>query len=83
MINGTPVLDIKPYIPQYDYPGITQLNLRENCESTICNLGNHETDTNYQDSSNRLENMNERIMDGEENVHTGYIPNIMPSENSR
>lgn len=20
MVNGTPVLDIKPYIPQYDYP---------------------------------------------------------------
>lgn len=20
MINGTPILDIKPYIPQYDYP---------------------------------------------------------------
>lgn len=20
MVNGTPVLDVKPYIPQYDYP---------------------------------------------------------------
>lgn len=22
MVNGTPVLDIKPYIPQYDYPNM-------------------------------------------------------------
>lgn len=26
MVNGTPVLDIKPYVPQYDTPYTSQVN---------------------------------------------------------
>ncbi|XP_049831896.1 tRNA (adenine(37)-N6)-methyltransferase [Schistocerca gregaria] len=38
MVDGTPVLDIKPYIPQYDcplesVPGSTELRLMDGCES--------------------------------------------------
>ncbi|XP_046999626.1 tRNA (adenine(37)-N6)-methyltransferase isoform X1 [Schistocerca americana] len=38
MVDGTPVLDIKPYIPQYDcplesMPGSTELRLMDGCES--------------------------------------------------
>ncbi|XP_049818182.1 tRNA (adenine(37)-N6)-methyltransferase isoform X2 [Aethina tumida] len=33
MINETPVLDIKPYIPQYDNPGLTNMHLPETNES--------------------------------------------------
>ncbi|KAL0810893.1 hypothetical protein ABMA28_010196 [Loxostege sticticalis] len=29
MVNGTPVLDIKPYIPQYDYPVPFETNTRD------------------------------------------------------
>lgn len=79
MVDGTPVLDIKPYIPQYDYPGIAHLNIRENHDSSstfVCNIDNHETDVR----NVHMENINERVMDGEEN---GHIPNIMPHENSR
>lgn len=82
MIDETPVLDIKPYIPQYDYPGIAQLNIRENCDSSrmfMSTVSNPESDS-HNENLNRLENLNERVMDGEEN---GHITNIMPTENSR
>lgn len=82
MVDGTPVLDIKPYIPQYDYPGITNLNIRENCDCSstlLYSADNYETERQAEETSH-LENLNERIMDGEEN---GHFANLMPLENSR
>lgn len=81
MVDGTPVLDIKPYIPQYDYPGIAYLNIRENYDQNniLPNVSNYVTGSNSE-NSNHVENMSERIMDGEEN---GHIQNILPPENSR
>lgn len=82
MVDGTPVLDIKPYIPQYDYPGITNLHIVENCDCTSTTLNNSENYDNERQSEEgrHLENLNERVMDGEEN---GHLANIMPMENSR
>lgn len=82
MVDGTPVLDIKPYIPQYDYPGITNLNIRGNCDcsSTLLNDPDNYENERQTEESNLLENMSERVMDGEEN---GHFANVMPLENSR
>lgn len=80
MVDGTPVLDIKPYIPQYDYPGIANLDIGENCN---INSPTPNVDTNQREqilNSYHMENINERVMDGEENTH---VPNVMPHENSR
>lgn len=79
MVDGTPVLDIKPYIPQYDYPGIAQLHIRDTCDisrRTMCDIGveRNNEDINQQDT------MNERVMDGEEN---GHVMNQMVPESSR
>lgn len=75
MIDQTPVLDIKPYIPQYDNPAVmlpvpefeynsnSSLSVNTYQESTFNNL--NVNDTNETDAS--LDNMNIRVMDGEEN----------------
>lgn len=81
MVDGTPVLDIKPYIPQYDYPGITQLDIRNNCDinsQILCDIDENDFEGNIE--GNNLDNMNERVMDGEEN---GHITNMMTPESSR
>lgn len=83
MVDGTPVLDIKPYIPQYDYPGIANLTIRENCDRNnmlTSNIGNSDTDPHTDDI---LESFNERVMDGEENSHTSSNSNLIPRETTR
>lgn len=82
MVDGTPVLDIKPYIPQYDYPGIGNINIRENCDCSSTLLNNVDASENGRqtEESTQLENLNERVMDGEEN---GHFANLMPLENIR
>lgn len=82
MVDGTPVLDIKPYIPQYDYPGIAELNITDNCNiSSRIRRNVAETDSERNtDDNNHLDNMNERVMDGEEN---GHVASQMAPENSR
>lgn len=85
MIDQTPVLDIKPYIPQYDNPSIALLPV-ENESSNISviesTVGEEETaaetrldnsslnDLSINDASDvdiSLDNLNIRVMDGEEN----------------
>lgn len=51
MVDGTPVIDIKPYIPQYDYPR-TATSMTENVAL------NNSLDTSSEEA---------RTMDGEEN----------------
>lgn len=81
MVDGTPVLDIKPYIPQYDYPGIANIIIRENsdCGTLLSNADNYENERQT-DEITQVEHLNERVMDGEEN---GHFANLMPLENSR
>lgn len=81
MIDQTPVLDIKPYIPQYDNPTIALPTNNADYES---NSNSSNTDTSermhqhrssfsdnnvneHNDLSITLDNMNIRMMDGEEN----------------
>lgn len=81
MIDQTPVLDIKPYIPQYDNPGLSipfddsignisnlsDLSLRET--DSLMNVSSLNSlslnDASIQDDF--PDNLNVRIMDGEEN----------------
>lgn len=52
MVNGTPVLDIKPYIPQYDYPYEATSSVRPRTEGISnvvddmvnVNIGDHRLD---------------------------------------
>ncbi|GJQ78564.1 hypothetical protein Trydic_g11675 [Trypoxylus dichotomus] len=81
MVDQTPVLDIKPYIPQYDNPSLSASNVSDDdlvCEGGISFNDMHlSTDSMFNVSSiqdsNDIEvaagydNMNNRIMDGEEN----------------
>lgn len=81
MVDQTPVLDIKPYIPQYDNPTLSLNNTLD--DDPFCDVGvsfndmSLSTDSMFNVSSiqdsNDIEvasgydNMNNRIMDGEEN----------------
>lgn len=81
MVDQTPVLDIKPYIPQYDNPTVSVSNPSEEdllCEGGVSFNDMHlSTDSMFnissiQDSNDvevaaGYDNMNNRIMDGEEN----------------
>lgn len=72
MVNGTPVLDIKPYIPQYDYPGVANLHHPENNDSLVNLAGNLSLNSDRRNTLNPgtdycLDNVNARVMDGEEN----------------
>lgn len=74
MIDQTPVLDIKPYIPQYDNPtclnsGFSEIQPNERSWSTELSSAVSERTVSLSevDSSNDLDNSNVRIMDGEEN----------------
>lgn len=49
MVDGTPVLDIKPYIPQYDSPGYTIPELDESLQERL--LDGRETDTSMQSAN--------------------------------
>lgn len=46
MVDGTPVLDIKPYIPQYDSPGYTVPELNESLQERL--LDGRETEPSPQ-----------------------------------
>lgn len=75
MIDQTPVLDIKPYIPQYDNPSIAFANVDYESNSNSSNTDTSERhhrssfsdNVNEQELSVGLDNMNVRMMDGEEN----------------
>ncbi|XP_057660966.1 tRNA (adenine(37)-N6)-methyltransferase [Diorhabda carinulata] len=73
MINETPVLDIKPYIPQYDNPVYLSTGNSTNRNDTIDNVAStssiSEPSPDEIDSGNETNRPvnNERIMDGQEN----------------
>lgn len=81
MIDQTPVLDIKPYIPQYDNPSIALPSNNADYESNSNSSNIEQSERMHQhrpsfsdnnvneqhDLSITLDNMNIRIMDGEEN----------------
>ena len=81
MVDQTPVLDIKPYIPQYDNPSPTSYApTQQNPVCTIVTAHHYETNSTnsvfcgpVDDDTDEIENasgydlMNNRIMDGEEN----------------
>lgn len=63
MVNQTPVLDIKPYIPQYDNPeclNMQNANLKSQYVVPICDVLDEDLDDSY-------DSMDVRTMDGEEN----------------
>ncbi|XP_060522201.1 tRNA (adenine(37)-N6)-methyltransferase [Cylas formicarius] len=68
MVNGTPVLDIKPYIPQYDNPVLFNSTHSFNQPSEPTGLEESGLDVS---SSSELTDTNEvlsRVMDGQENL---------------
>lgn len=81
MIDQTPVLDIKPYIPQYDNPTTALTNVDYESNSNSASTGTSETrirrsslnrssDNNVNEGNEltgNLDNMNIRMLDGEEN----------------
>lgn len=78
MVDQTPVLDIKPYIPQYDSP--VYLNspyLEENSASPgvpLCDLSLSSLRISESDG-NEAQEENVRVMDGEErNGSSGAVP---------
>lgn len=65
MIDQTPVLDIKPYIPQYDSPS---MNAQAQVVLDNSGLSDYllDDETSVSDISEGIDNLNVRIMDGEE-----------------
>ncbi|KAJ8983392.1 hypothetical protein NQ317_010485 [Molorchus minor] len=101
MLDQTPVLDIKPYIPQYDNPGLSNtyfseesvLDIRSNVGDSVSkenNLSNTpEFNSNEASTStagnmnNSIENLDVRVMDGEENERRDHVLGAASTENDR
>nr|CAI5818047.1 unnamed protein product [Callosobruchus analis] len=74
MIDNTPVLDIKPYIPQYDNPGIVNLNIPNvEMSDSITDLADSTRDLSLASTSRDDRFENGRAMDGEENVRREQV----------
>ncbi|KAJ8949847.1 hypothetical protein NQ314_008104 [Rhamnusium bicolor] len=106
MVDQTPVLDIKPYIPQYDNPGLSNIyypeeSLLGNRDDLIdsisesanisrdnqSNLNANDADPSGIESSmvqtnDGLENINVRVMDGEENERRDHVLGALTIENN-
>lgn len=82
MVDQTPVLDIKPYIPQYDNPGLSNIyypeehlptsgdGVNESGSATFSRDSLSNSLTEQASTSNivdSLDSLNVRVMDGEEN----------------
>lgn len=57
MVDGTPVLDIKPYIPQYDSPGYTVPELNDSLQDRL--LDGRETESSPQPAN--INSLNDSI----------------------
>lgn len=96
MVDQTPVLDIKPYIPQYDNPGLSNIYYaEENLPASGDGVNESESATFSRDSlmnsiteqastSNivdSLDSLNVRVMDGEENGRRDHALGSPATEN--
>lgn len=74
MVDQTPVLDIKPYIPQYDNPGFCDSSSQDFVDGQEpiaiqppLLFGTHDNVADLQHLRENLYNLSVREMDGEEN----------------
>lgn len=93
MVDQTPVLDIKPYIPQYDNPSLSNLNYRDEgstlgeSESELATYSRDSlSSSNLEQGSSSnivdsLENLDVRTMDGEENGSRDHVLGSAAPEN--
>ncbi|CAH1960105.1 unnamed protein product [Acanthoscelides obtectus] len=83
MIDNTPVLDIKPYIPQYDNPGIVNLNIPNvDLNESVTEIADAARDLSLASTSVDDGFENGRIMDGEENVRREQVLGSSVTERS-
>lgn len=97
MVDQTPVLDIKPYIPQYDNPGLANSYLDENLPASGDGVNEVESMTNFSRDSlsnsardqastsdivDSLDSLNVRVMDGEENGPRDHALGSPATENT-
>lgn len=77
MINETPVIDIKPYIPQYDNPLYLNCSSNSNTAESSPSTSRIVEQNIAEDTNNRAranaDILNERTMDGEENERRDQI----------
>ncbi|KAK9892947.1 hypothetical protein WA026_022818 [Henosepilachna vigintioctopunctata] len=93
MVDQTPVVDIKPYIPQYDTPN--QINLYYP-EAGLCDNSDEDplrppsgdgqstrNESLEMEDESMVENSNMRTLEGQENERSNIVPGAITNEHSR